>query len=179
MSGRGDVGCGAPVEPLTQLSGDVEDEMEAQRDGVDSECDIMVKCPKCDSPLVYQRGRVECIECDWSFGYCTFKRRFLSELEYDDSISPEEAANNCKQLEQLVSDNQLSKSGHEGLVDGMVGDVDPNRIASATTKLSGGLGDNGDGDADEGNGQVVKRSKEETLRLLKRLDLSTRDTPDG
>ncbi len=153
------------------------DEMEAERDGVDCECDIMVKCPKCSNPLVYQRGRVDCIECDWSFGYCTFKRRFLSEPEYGDSISTGEAAANCGMLSGLLNGMATPQMATEGFVDGMVGDVDPNRIASATTKLSGGLGDDGDSDVGGGNEQVVKRSKEETLRLLKRLDLSTRDTP--
>lgn len=246
---------GTPAPPLVCPTVQSDDEVEAAHDSVDCECEITVTCPKCDSPLVYQRGRVDCIECDWSFGYRKFKRLFLgdegkmarwqegkmegeedripnptalppdrlaSSPEYGDSISTGEAVNNRGMLSGLLNGMATPQMATEGLVDGMAGDVDPNRISSATTNLSGGLGDDGDGNADEeeskgigeqeseeatqlpnasahlltrplaqngGNGQAgeesgalstafVKRSKEETLRLLKRLALSEKAESD-
>ena len=156
--------------PARFASGDVADIEAAQRDGVDSECDIMMPCPVCASPMIYQRGRVECILCDWSFGYCKFKRLFLAEPEIDDSISVEQVADNCKKLSQLVGDTESSKSVHEELVDGMSGDIDPNRISQLTTALFGVHNNSEVGDVGKENHVVKKRSREELLRELQNLD---------
>lgn len=111
----------------------------AEQDSVDEDYQFPIPCPVCNNPLVYKRGRVNCTDCDWSFGYRVFKKRLMPELDDDNSFPADVAAQNRGDLSRLLGGLTV---GEDAVV------------------------------VEAGNNQPVKRSMEETLRRLRRMDLS-------
>lgn len=111
----------------------------AELDSVNEDYQFPIPCPVCENSLSYKRGRVNCTDCDWSFGYRVFKKRLMPELDDDNSFPADVAAKNRGDLSRLLGDVTVKDSS----------DV-----------------------VETGNNQSVKRSMEETLRRLRRMDLS-------
>lgn len=74
----------------------------AEQDGVDEDYQFPIPCPVCNNPLVYKCGRVNCTDCDWSFGYRVFSKRLMSELVPASSLPADVAAQNRGDLSRLL-----------------------------------------------------------------------------
>lgn len=147
----------------------------ASADGVDGDFDFEQTCPACDNPLFFNHGRVECIECDWSFRYPKFKERFLveediarmqsSKDDLDDFISVGQTAKNS----EFVCESQTKAL--RNLISSM--------CLETETKMPISMKDQGNGDKRSKFVCDVPHTKEETRRLLQRMDAAASIKPEG